>query len=254
MSSSPAKELSARKLAAEEISAAGSILAKSKPKGNPASKPRCAGEKLRDAICTPQANPSQQQINAGLINADWVFKLGSSAKRFIKENAQFIATWDPEEGVGIFNGVEGEALYKQNVPAQINFEELSVFTQIKVKDAIELKRGKPRKYLFGKTAANKIEAARKAFIAKNKKKAKSREQINKERREKFENLPEEKKEEIRARKRALAAERKANMSPEEKESYKQAKEAAKFQKFIAGLSPEQLQAMIAQKQAQIAAI
>jgi len=112
-------------------------------------------------------------------------------------------------------------------------------------------------------AAEKEEKAR-ALEAKKAERAllkKSREQINKERREKWASLPEEEKEAQRARKRKRAAERKAAMTPEEKESYEQTKRAkiesreqAKFQEKISSMSPEQLQIAIAVAQQQLAAI
>ena len=112
-------------------------------------------------------------------------------------------------------------------------------------------------------AAEKEEKAR-ALAAKKAEQAaskKSREQINKERREKWASLPEEEKEAQRARKRKRSAERKAAMTPEQKESHEQTKKAktesreqAKFQEKLNEMSPEQLQLAIAAAQRQLAAI
>lgn len=222
---------------------------------------------------------NRSQWNSYLKTLAGFVALTSRARKALVKASRVIAVLNNDNGrhgrIGdvtddVISDVKDKDLWDPNYSfkAEINFQELPDDVRSVLEWAIQKNRGQSYKH-YGKAASKKINAAGKTFRAtmasKNKltdeeKRAKRRARdaarrqrerdakkaklaaMTPEEREAYEQEELRKKE---SRKQALA---------EKREAHKQAEEEAKFQQHIAGLSMEQLQAMIAEKQALQASI
>jgi len=200
------------------------------------------------------------QWNTYLKSLAGLLALQSRARKALEEASDVIAVLNNDKGRhGRIGDVKGKDLWdsKYNFKTEIDFEELPVADREILKRAIKAKRGRSYKH-YGKAASDKINAAGKIYRAKMAPKNKLTDEEKRAKRRARDAAR-------RQRERDAKAAQLAAMTPEEREAYeqeekakkearKQSQEQTKFKQFIAGLSPEQLQAMIAQRQAQLAAI
>lgn len=213
--------------------------------------------------------PSNQgQWNTYLQTLVGFLAMQERTHKMLVEASSVIAVCNNDKGRhGRIGGKRGKELWDSNYnfKAEINFDELSLKERKILEGAIKAKRGRSYKH-YGKSASDRINAAGKVFRAKSNKltpeqKREARRARDAARREQKRALEQAKlaamtPEEREAHEQAVTAEKEARKQAEKvkREARKQAKEAEDFQKAIAGLPLEKLQALIAEKQARISAI